>query len=41
MKVQELLLAADESSHIDNLCGVNAHSFEGWAVSRERRYSLA
>ena len=33
MKIQELLLAAGEPSHIDSLCGVDAHSLEGWVVS--------
>jgi hypothetical protein len=41
MKVQELLLAAGEPSHIDNLCGVDAHSLERWAVSYRRDYERA
>ena len=27
--------------HIDNLCGVDAHSSEGWVVSDRRDYKFA
>jgi hypothetical protein len=41
MKVQELLLAAGEPSHIDNFCGVDTHSLEGGTVSGRRDYECA
>ena len=41
MKIQELLLAAGEPSHIDNLCGIDAHSLEGGAMSGRRDYEFA
>jgi hypothetical protein len=40
VKIQELLLAAGEPSDIDNVCGVDAHSLKGWAVSDRRDYEL-
>jgi hypothetical protein len=36
VKIQELLLTAGEASHIDNLCGVDAHSLERRAMSDRR-----
>ena len=41
MKIEELLLAAGESSHVDNLRGVDAHSLEGWTVSDRRDDELS
>ena len=41
MKIQELHLAAGEPSHVDNLCGVDAHSSEGWVVSDRGDYKFA
>ena|SRR6516225_2090735 len=29
MKIEELLLAAGEGAHVNNLLGIDAHSFEG------------
>ena len=41
VKVQELLLAAGESSHIDDFAGLDAHSLERWPVSDRRDYELS
>jgi hypothetical protein len=41
VKVQELLLAAGESSHVDNACGIDAHSLKGGAMSNRREYELS
>jgi hypothetical protein len=40
VKVQELLLSAGEPSHINNLCGVYAHSLERETMSDRRDYEL-
>jgi hypothetical protein len=41
VKVEELLLAAGESTHIDRGGRVDAHSLEGGHVSDRRDYELA
>jgi hypothetical protein len=41
VKVQKLLLAAGEPSHINNLCGVDAHSLERGTMSDRRDYELS
>src|SRR5512134_3227168 len=41
MKIEELLLAAGEPSHIDNPCRVNAHALERGTMSNRGDYELA
>jgi hypothetical protein len=41
VKIQELLLAAGEPSHINNLCGVDAHAEERRTVSDRRNYEFS
>ena len=41
MKIEELLLAAGEPSHIDDPCRVDAHAFERGTMSNRGDYELA
>jgi hypothetical protein len=41
VKVQELPLAASEPSHINDPCGVDAHSLERGTMSDWRDYELS
>jgi hypothetical protein len=38
MKIQELLLAAGEPSHVDDVCDVDSHALQRQPVSNRRDY---
>jgi hypothetical protein len=41
VKIEELFLAAGETSDIGNVCSVDAHSLERWAVGYWRNYEVS